>query len=228
MRWLVTIIAVIGVLPVAAGLAIAPQPPAKSSTLLSATGTVTGLDLSRIAVGRTRCALGAKSSARAGSFAIGEHVTIGCVSGVLRTIKLAPVTSGPLHSVVVVRGASVIPKASGPPSKGSVSWTTGTVALGSASTGAGSSSAPPTSANASGPITTLDATGITIGDVRCPFFGSGLTSPSQQALIEKVSTSIGSLYYLLTQKMDVEVGDIAQFSCSDSGGTSSGRIAISR
>jgi hypothetical protein len=225
-RWLVTIIAVIAALPVAAGVAIAPKPPAKSSTLLAATGTITRLDLSRIAVGRIKCALGGRSSALAGKFAIGEHVTIGCASGVLRAIKLAPVVSGPLHSVVTVRSASVLPKASGPSSKGSVSWTTGTIAPGSTSADAGASSPVPTWANARGPITSLDPMGITIGDVRCPFFGSALTSPSAQALIEKLSTSAGSLYSLLTQKMHVEVGEIAQISCTDSGGTSSGRITI--
>jgi hypothetical protein len=223
---LVSIIAVVGVLPVAAGSAIASQSPAKSSTLLSATGTVTGLDLSRIAVGRTKCALGPKSAVLAGNFAIGEHVTIGCVSGVLRTIKLAPVTSGPLHSIVVVHSASVIPKVSGPSSKGSVSWTTGTIAPGNTSANAGASNLPPTSTNASGRITSLDPTGITIGDVTCPFFGSDDTSPSHQALIEKLSTSSGSLYYLLTQTMHVQVGDIAQFSCTYSGGASSGRVTI--
>lgn len=227
MRWLVTIIAVIGVLPVAAGSAIAPQSPAKSSTLLSATGTVTALDLSRIAIGRTKCGLGTKSAALAGNFAIGEHVTIGCVSGLLRTIKLAPVTSGQLHSVIVVRSASVIPKAGGPSSKASVSWTSGTIVLGNTSANPGASNPPPTSANATGPITSLDPTGITIGDVTCPFFGSDLTSPSHQALIEKLSTSSGSLYYFLTQTMHVQIGDIAQFSCTYSGGASSGRIAIS-
>jgi hypothetical protein len=226
---LVTIIAVMGMLSVAVGSAIATQPPAKSSTLLAATGTVTALDLSRIAVGRTKCALGAKSAGLAGSFAIGEHVTIGCVSGVLRTIKLAPVTSGQLHSVVVIRSAPVIPKASGPSgpsSKASVSWTSGTIVPGNSSANAGTSNLPPTSANATGPIASLDPTGITIGDATCPFFGSDLTSASHQALIEKLSTSSGSLYYFLTQTMHVQVGDIAQFSCTYSVGASSGRVTI--
>jgi hypothetical protein len=128
--------------------------PAKPSTVLTATGTVTGLDLARIAIGPTKCTLGAKSAALAGSFSIGEHVTIGCVSGVLRTIKL-------------------------------------------------------------------------VGDVTCSFYGSDFASPSRLALVERISTSSGSLYSLLTQKLHVAVGDTAQFSCTDSGSSSSGRLTIS-
>jgi hypothetical protein len=200
--------------------------PAKPSTVLTATGTVTGLDLARIAIGPTKCTLGAKSAALAGSFSIGEHVTIGCVSGVLRTIKLAPVTSGPRHSVVFLRAASVIPTATGQSAKGSVSWTSGGIAPG-ALANAGVSNSSPVSVSGTGPITSLDPTGVTIGDVTCSFYGSDFASPSRLALVERISTSSGSLYSLLTQKLHVAVGDTAQFSCTDSGSSSSGRLTIS-
>jgi hypothetical protein len=219
-------IALVLVLPVAAGSATASRVPAKPSTVLSATGTVTGLDLARIAIGPTKCALGAKSAALAGSFSIGERVTIGCVSGVLRTIKLAPVTSGPRHSVVFLRAASVIPKAPGQSAKGSVSWTSGSIAPGTPDN-AGASNSSPVSVSGTGPITSLDPTGVTIGDATCFFYGSDFASPSRLALVERISTSSGSLYSWLTQKLHVAVGDIAQFNCTDSGRSSSGRITIS-
>lgn len=78
--------------------------PLPGPVLHTATGTITGLDLSDVTVAGTTCSYsGRRLSETVQGFAIGENVRIACVGDVLRTIALVPITSGPSHpdSIVV-------------------------------------------------------------------------------------------------------------------------------
>jgi hypothetical protein len=169
MRRLVTLIVLVGIASAVAGSATAASRPAPAPTLaLSATGTVHALDLSRITVGRTTCSFTNRGIASlAGTFAVGESVSISCVRGVLQTIKLASITNG--HAK--------------PPVSASVA---------SAASVATSEAASMTnSQSAHGPIVAITATSITVGDVSCPFNVANVHFPQVQ-VGEVVSISCGT------------------------------------
>jgi hypothetical protein len=195
---------------------------------VTATGIVSRLDLVQIAVGRTTCALGRKTMGVAQGFAVGEHVTIGCLGGVLRRITLAPVKSGPSFSVrtigVVGAASAATPATLPSPSKGSLSWSSGSAQLGQSPA---SPATAPVTLNANGAITSLDPTGVTIDGVTCSFFGSTtVNDPARVALLQQLASSAQSIYSMLTQTMHVRVGDIAYVSCTDYGSGSKGTLRL--
>src|SRR5262245_15653083 len=74
---------------VARNVAKPPTPPAR--TLFSqSSGELKTLGLKRITVDRLSCALGARVPTSLGRFVVGDPVAITCKSGVLSTIRYAP------------------------------------------------------------------------------------------------------------------------------------------
>ena len=140
-------------LVVAVGLMVGPAAAAHRSSarpllLQTTTGRITALNLSKITVGRMTCSLTVKTAALAGTFAVGENVSIGCLGKALKTMKLAPVTSGHALPPITITAPSSLPVSR-------VSVATPSVVTSSAS--------------AQGAITALTPTSISIGDVTCPF-----------------------------------------------------------
>ena len=215
MRLLATVFVGVGI---SAAIAVSSfaAPSSRSPVFIGATGTISHLDLSLITVDRTTCTIDTKAAAVAGEFAVGENVSINCLGGALRSMKLAPITSGPAHTVPFLRSSIAISKPSGPTTKASISWSGGTITLG----GPATSTSGPVSVSASGPIVSLDATQITVGNGMCYFYGSNL-SPSQQALAQSPS----SLYSYLT-RANVQVGDTASLSCTYNDTSSSGHLRV--
>jgi hypothetical protein len=185
---------------------------------LTATGTVTSLSHTQIHVGHRECKLGAGGITLTVGFSVGDRVTISCLRGALRSIKQASTSGAPgqpgstsISSSSVGNSASSVSSAAtqtttGGPSGSSaksfsIAWATGDTSGGSTVT-------------ATGPITALDSSGITIGGVTCPFppSGPGVPFASAGGLLNVVSASAG-------------VGDKASFTCTTASGGSSGKIS---
>ena len=181
MRWLLASAAVFAIF--AAPGAAQPASHVLFSTIV---GTVRSLDFSHITVGGASCRLAsAKSEALVGSFAIGENVSIGCLRGALRTITLVPVTSGPRNGLPFIKSSIVIPKSNGPHSLLSLTYTGGMllenpdsiVALpGGNLAGMFGASGPITSITQTaltinGQVTTIVFTTITVGNATCSAIG---------------------------------------------------------
>ena len=112
------------------------------------TGRIHTLDFSHVTVGRMTCSLTVKTAALARTFALGENVSIGCLGKALKTMKLAPVTSGHALPPITITAPATLP---------------------SPKSSTATPSVVTSSASAQGAITALTPTSITIGDVTCPF-----------------------------------------------------------
>ena len=217
MRWL-ALVSLVAAAVVASGSASGASRPATSSApLQTASGQITGLDLSAITVAKTTCSLSGKVAALAGDFAVGENVAISCLGRALHSIELQSITSGPAHSLTIVRSAPIIDSVA--PDAGSAASDTGG-SFGSLKWSFILASGTPggaTSASATGSITSLDPTGITIGDITCalPRVLTGSVAGTQQ-----IATS---LYNLLQRA--AQAGELLQISCTSySDGMTSGQI----
>lgn len=218
MRRVGSVTLVLGLAVLTAGSALAAHAPTmqwlrvKSSVKI--TGTVRALGLTQITVGRTRCSLRSpKITNLASTFAVGENVTVGCVDGSLRSIVLAPITSGQTHPDLIVSSPvlhSSAPvtaaPAAGVPSGCSVgggigflTWTSGTT---------GSRSVTGTVC-VTGTITAVGPTGISIGDQTCGF--PALANPLASSSLLK----------------NLQVGEQAVMGCTNfSNGQSEGSISV--
>jgi hypothetical protein len=201
---------------VATGSALGARRPPTAVLHQIATGMVTSLDLSHITVGKTTCKLGTtRIGSEAGTFAVGEHVTIACVRGALQTIALAPVTGGPSHAVsysdslpwaltpAAKAQVQAAAQARGQTYEGSLSW--------------GSISEAPTTVTASwsivGPVTVLDPTEIGVDNAVCPL---------PFANVPAAAGLTAQLYANLSKGL--KLGDVISLSCtttSDGGSTGS-------
>lgn len=146
-------IRLLAALVMAVGLMVGPAAAAHRSSvrpllLQTTTGRITALDLSQVTVGRMTCSLTVKTAVQAGTFAVGENVSIGCLGKALKTIKLAPITNG--HALLPI--SITVPSS-----------------LSASNSSAAKPSVVTSSASAQGAITALTPTSITIGDVTCPF-----------------------------------------------------------
>jgi hypothetical protein len=146
MRFLAALVMGVGLMvgPAAA----AHRPFTRPLLLQTTTGRISALGLSQVTVGRMTCSLTAKTAALAGTFAVGENVSIGCLGKALNTMKLRPVTSG--HALPPI---TITVPPSLPASKSSV----------------GTPPVVTSSASTQGAITALTPSSITIGDLTCPF-----------------------------------------------------------
>ena len=81
-----------------------------------------------------------------------------------------------------------------------------------------------TAVSATGPISSLDATEITVAGVSCPFFAANL-SGAGDALAQKLAAAPYGVYQTLTQH-GVSVGDTAALSCTFSNSSVRGRIDV--
>jgi hypothetical protein len=140
MRRLLVLAAGVGALSIA-GVATAASGP-----VLQTTGRITSLDMAHVGIGRVQCAIGAKTSRLAATFAVGENVTVRCAGKTLETIELAPVRSGHAGQSITLIGAARKPIVSTLPSSPVTS-----------------------SVNVHGAITALTPNSITIGDSTCSF-----------------------------------------------------------
>ena len=216
MRWLVTLTLLAGGLSAAAQSSAAPSKPVPQTTVLTTTtGRITYLGLSRLSVGRTTCSLTSKSAALAQSFDVGENVTVSCLRNRLQTIKLAPITSGSTHSVTFTKSSGAPTTGApttttGPHNLLSLSYTIGNVTLGgTANTVANSGGQVASTASATGPITAISSTAISVGDATCQF-GTG-----------------GGNSQFLHQFPQLQVGVVAQISCTMyANGAGAGRIVV--
>ena len=160
-----------------------PASPAIASTVV---GTVRSLDFSQITVGGTTCHLATpKSEALVGGFAVGENVAIGCLRGALRTIALVPITSGPKNALPFIKSSVVWPKSTSPHDLFRVNYSGGyllenpnsTIAIpGGELTGSFSASGPITAITqtpltVNGQATTIVYTTVTVGDATCSALG---------------------------------------------------------
>jgi hypothetical protein len=206
---LVAVLVAGALLPAAAQ---ATRPPSKL-TATTVTGRVTGLGMTQIAVSKTSCSLRGKTAALAAMFAVGENVTIACVNGALKTIKLAP-PAGPSHTVSVIRSTStVIPKAATPGSSGiSIAWSSGAIFENGT---VGDASAPVT-VSASGAVSAFDASSITVAGVACPFRGVELPS---------LLASDSFIYTSLVQH-NLQIGSSAKISCTYTDTSSQGSVSV--
>ena len=201
-------------------LAVAVAAPASAAPPLLVTGRLKALDMTKVTVGRTTCALRTKSAAaRAGVFAVGERVTIACARGTLKTIVLAPVASGPGHSLPGVHASVTVPTPND--AKPTLAWSGGVLATAAPSTGSSSSS---NAYAATGAVSALDATGLTVSGLTCPFYGANLT-PEQQTLARLEADKPNGVYQRLLA-MHVAAGVTVAMSCTFSDGSSSGRVTV--
>jgi hypothetical protein len=153
MRRSVFCVLALSLLAPAAVAAGGPKP-----VLAQATGRIKALRASRITVGRLTCTIGAGAPS-VHRFATGDPVANTCRGRALRSIRSLP------------RRAAVTTEATA---------TTTTPATTTApSGGAGRVTSPTITSSATGPITALDASGITVGDVTCAFNPGFYTQISQ-------------------------------------------------
>lgn len=114
-----------------------------STVHLTATGTITGLDLSRITVAGTTCSYGGRRlSETVQGFAIGENVRIGCVGASLRSIALVPVVVGRPHPDAIVVTVPTASQSPGPPSLTVANTASTSGTIGNIATVAGTQTSP--------------------------------------------------------------------------------------
>jgi hypothetical protein len=204
MRWLVASAGFFVFLP-----AIATAQPVAPSTVTTV-GTVGSLDLSQIRVGGTLCRLTTtKSESLAQSFAVGEHVAMGCAGGALRTISIARL-KGPIHSVTYLRsGAPTRPAgAAAAPSTGAVFG--GSLTWNVLATGANTVTG---SVNVTGPIAAITTSPFMVGGAPTALTMTNIT----------VGSATCSL--LSPPSLQLQVGELIQMSCTTySNGQSAGQL----
>jgi hypothetical protein len=164
------LIAAIVVALQAAGASGAPAAPQHITTSLTATGEITKLGPSHIAISGLRCTVPAKLAVSAGRFVIGDPVKISCLNGSLRSVKYSPELA---TAQSTAPGAGNAPTTTPIPPRGGfdpstatrISYSVGTLFLGGGPTGA--------TVSASGPISDLSNDSVTVADLTCSFnFGA--------------------------------------------------------
>jgi hypothetical protein len=164
------LIAAVVVAVQAAGASGARTAPRHITTNLTATGEITRLGPSRIAVPGLGCAIPAKLAMSAGRFVIGDPVKISCLNGFLRGVKYSPELA---TSQTTATGGGNAPNKTPIPSPGGfdpstatrVSYSLGTIFLGSGPAGA--------TVSVTGPIGDLSDSSVTVAGLTCSFnFGA--------------------------------------------------------
>ena len=158
------LIAAIVVAVQAAGASGAPTAPQRITTNLTATGEITKLGLSRIAIPGLRCAIPTNLAVSAGRFVIGDPVKISCLNGSLRSVKYSPELATGQSTAT---GGGNAPTTTPTPPRGGfdpstatrISYSFGTIFMGGGPTGA--------TVNTTGPITDLSDSSVTVADLTC-------------------------------------------------------------
>ena len=165
------LIAAVVVAVQAAGASGARTAPQHITTNLAATGEIRTLGPSRIAIPGLGCAIPAKLAVSAGRFVIGDPVKISCLNDSLRSVKYSPELA-PGQSTATGGGNAPTTTPPAPP-RGSfdpstatrIVYTVGTIFSGGGPTG-------PT-VSATGPISDLSDSSLTVADLTCSFnFGA--------------------------------------------------------
>jgi len=208
MRALVSLVSAAAVLVVGVGAASGAQARVAHGPLRTTTGEVTRLGRTQISVGRLTCHTPATGLLLPGQFTLGDRVTIGCLGGFLRSIRLRLGAQGAATNGS--GGATVIQGANGTSSNVSSSATGGNssaVSISSSSSSTGGTSQVTTSVAAEGPVTAISSSSISIGAATCPF--DPASYPPQSAVAQ------------------LQVGDVAEIKCTtDSDGSPSSQVSV--
>ena len=158
------LIAAIVVAAQATGASGARTVPQHITTNLTATGEITRLGPSRIAIPGLGCAIPAKLAMSAGRFVIGDPVKISCLNGSLRVVNYAP-EKAPAQSTAT--GGGNAPTTTPTPPRGGfdpstatrISYSFGTIFMGGGPTGA--------TVSTTGPISDLSDSSVTVAGLSC-------------------------------------------------------------
>jgi hypothetical protein len=165
------LVAVIVVAVGAAGASGSRTAPQHITTNLTATGEITRLGPSRIAIPGLGCAIPTKLAMSAGRFVIGDPVKISCLNGLLRGVKYSPELT---TAQTTASGGGNAPTTTPIPPPGGfdpstatrVSYILGTIFLGSGPAGA--------TVSVTGPISDLSDSSVTVAGLTCSFNFSAL------------------------------------------------------
>ena len=158
------LIAAIVVAVQAAGASGARTAPQHITTNLTATGEITKLGPSRIAIPGLGCAVPARLAMSAGRFVIGDPVKVSCLNGSLRSVKYSPELA-PGQSTAT--GGGNAPTTTPTPPRGGfdpstatrISYSFGTIFMGGGPTGA--------TVSTTGPISDLSDSSVTVAGLSC-------------------------------------------------------------
>ena len=166
------LIAAIVVAVQAAGASGARTAPQHITTSLAATGEITRLGLSRIAIPGLRCAVPAKLAMSAGRFVIGDPVKISCLNGSLRSVKYSPELATAQSTATGGGNAPTTTPTSRPEAASTLRLRPGSPTASARSSSAAGRRARPSARP--GPISDLSDSSLTVADLTCSFNFSAL------------------------------------------------------